>query len=209
MNVMRRSILFFGLLLIASSFIPGKKILAGKEAIVESRNGLGVFIMSEPTHAYKVIFRVRTYHGRSNTVGNVGGINIGVVTGINDPIDRLIRKATRKNKKDKTIDAIITGDCQMAIGIRFNESLDIDQKLAARPSSVQGVDVYVKSKPNFQYTVVAEQKLEMKNRIDVPILDANNFSQMINNIIVKAKKDGKEFDAIITSDGINATLIKY
>lgn len=195
----------FGILVSTLAFT----VLAPKEGIVETRNGLGVFIMAEPIHPYQVIFRVRTYHGRSNTVAQVGVVNIGVVTGINDPIDRLIRKATRKNKKSKSIDAIITGDCEMAVGIRFTEKLSIDERLKARPSSIQGVDVYVKSKPSFEHTVVGEYKLSAKNRIDVPIFDANNFSQMLNNIISGAKKEGKVFDAIITSDGINATLIKY
>lgn len=199
---MKRIALFSLLLVItATSF----ELFQTRDAIVESKSGLGVFIMSEPVQAYDKIFVVKTAHQTSRYPG---GIPIGVITGINDPIDRLVQRALRKGRK-KNIDAIITSDAKMAVAIKFRGSPSVDERLKARPSSINGVDIYVKSKPASPISTVATISLNTENRLTVPILDADRLNNMLQNLIDQGKKAGHVFQGLMTSDGVTATLFNY
>ncbi|HAA01200.1 MAG TPA: hypothetical protein PK637_04990 [Flavobacteriales bacterium] len=198
-----KRVLFFSavVLLLCSSF----SWFQSRDAVVESKSGLGVFIMCEPVQAYDKLFVVKTAHKSSKYVG---GLPVGVVLGIDDPIDRLVQRALRKGRK-KNIDAIITSDARMAVAIKFRGAPTVDERLRARPVSISGVDVYVKSKPQSSYLEVATISLKTENRLTVPGIDTDRLAKMIQTLIEQGKKAGYTFQGLITSDGVSATLISY
>lgn len=187
--------------LLASSFV----LFQTRDAIVESKSGLGVFIMCEPVQAYDKIFVVKTTHETSKYPGV---IPVGVITGINDPVDRLVQRALRKGRK-KNIDAIITSDAKMAVAIKFRGTPTIDERLKARPANINGVDVYVKSRPATPITELARISLSTENRLTVPVIDSDRLTNMLQNLIDQGKKAGHTFSGLITSDGVQATLFNY
>jgi hypothetical protein len=156
-----------------------------REAIVETKSGLAVFIMCEPVAAYEKVLVV-----------------------IDGPIDRLVQRALRKGRK-KNVQAIITSDAKMASVIRFSGTPTVDDRTKGRPVNMQGVDIYVKSRPASPFKEVATVSLTATNRLTHPILDADRLNKMILNLIDQAKKAGHTFSGLMTSDGVTASLISY
>jgi hypothetical protein len=176
-----------------------------REAIVETKSGLAVFIMCEPVAAYEKVLVVKTTYDNSTYTG-IGAI--GVITGIDGPIDRLVQRALRKGRK-KNVQAIITSDAKMASVIRFSGTPTVDDRTKGRPVNMQGVDIYVKSRPASPFKEIATVSLTATNRLTHPILDADRLNKMILNLIDQAKKAGHTFSGLMTSDGVTASLISY
>ncbi|MBX7095868.1 MAG: hypothetical protein K1X56_14195 [Flavobacteriales bacterium] len=176
-----------------------------REAIVETKSGLAVFIMCEPVAAYEKVLVVKTSYDNSTYVG-IGAI--GVIMGIDGPIDRLVQRALRKGRK-KNVQALITSDAKMASVIRYSGTPGVDERIKGRPVNMQGVDIYIKSRPTSAYKEVGTISLNAANRLTHPIVNADRLNKMILNLIDQAKKAGLQFSGLVTSDGVTATLISY
>jgi hypothetical protein len=95
----------------------------------------------------------------------------------------------------------------MFSGVVFSQQ---DNKQLGRVNKIQGKEVYVMCEPVRDYDVV-----DKVNSLVAQLLGVSpTLSNMVNTMVDKAvnkEKNGKvqPFDAIITSDGDNAILIKF
>jgi hypothetical protein len=184
-------------------------------ARVDVRNGIAVFVMCEPISSYEATKRLRASRSRTTkrpanyipgTQGNVALSSIGYFTGIDESIETLTRKAVRRRKK---MNGYITYDCRQAQGIMFDFSIPLDQKVLARPATISGKHIYIKSTPIRPFKEVETVQLNVKNRIVSPISPSDNLETIVSKIIKESDIEMREYDAIMSSDGLSFKLIKY
>lgn len=100
-----------------------------RTGLVTKRNGMPVFIMSEPVKEYNIVGAV-TNKTNADSAGN----NKNMPATINEMIDKLIAYAAELSKKNKIdFDAIITEDGLSGTLIKFKPGKSITDSVGHKP----------------------------------------------------------------------------
>jgi len=168
---------------------------------VNKIQGKEVYVMCEPIADYEVIDKV------NSAVAQMLGVSPTLNNMINTLVDKSVTKETKA--KVKPFDAIITTDGNNAILIKFKE-IKKEEKSIGRITKQLGKEVYVMCEPIRDYDVVDKVNSAFAQVIGVSPTVENMVKLMVEKAVNKESKGtiGK-FDAVITSDGDNAILIKF
>lgn len=168
---------------------------------VNKIQGKEVYVMCEPVRDYEVIEKVNT------AVAQL----LGVTPTLSNMVNTMVDKAVNKEKKGKVkpFDAIITSDGNNAILVKFKEG-NQDQKGIGRITKMQGKEAYIMCEPLRDYETVDKVNSAFAQVLGVDPTVENMVKTMVDKAVNKESK-GKvgKFDAIITSDGDNAILVKF
>jgi hypothetical protein len=168
---------------------------------VNKIQGKEVYVMCEPVREYDVVDKV------NSTVAQL----LGVAPTLSNMVNTLVDKAVNKEQKGKVkpFDAIVTTDGNNAILIKFRDE-NTDKKCIATASKIQGKEVYILSEPLRDYSSVDKVNSAFAQIIGIdPTID-NMVKTMVDKAVNK-EVDGKvgKFDAVLTSDGDVAILVKF
>jgi hypothetical protein len=168
---------------------------------VNKIQGKEVYVMCEPVRDYEVVDKINT------AVAQL----LGVEPTLSNMVATMVDKAVNKESKGKVgkFDAIITSDGDNAILIKFKDG-NQEQKGIGRITKMQGKEVYIMCEPLNDYETVDKVNSAFAQVLGVDPTIENMVKTMVDKAVNKESK-GKvgKFDAIITSDGDNAILIKF
>lgn len=168
---------------------------------VNKIQGKEVYVMCEPVRDYDVVGKV------NSAVSQL----LGVTPTISNMVNTMVDKAVNKERKGKVqpFDAIITSDGDNAILIKFKEG-NLEQKGIGRITKIQGKEVYIMCEPLRDYEIVDKVNSAFAQLLGVSPTIENMVKVMVDKAVNRELK-GKigHFDAVVTSDGDNAILIKF
>jgi|ADurb_Cas_02_Slu_FD_contig_123_40504_length_1899_multi_5_in_2_out_0_2 hypothetical protein len=196
----KNQILFLLIMLISISFSVKAQDNKGL-ARVNKIQGKEVYVICEPERPYEVV----------DKVNSVVSQLIGVSPTVGNMINTLVDKAVNKEKKGKVqpFDAIVTSDGTNAILIKFKEGSE-DKKGIGRVTKMQGKEIYVMCEPLLEYETVNKVNSAFAQIIGVDPTVENMIKTLVDKAVDKERKGSIEkFDAVITSDGDNAILVKF
>ena len=168
---------------------------------VNKIQGKEIYVMCEPVRDYDVV----------DKVNSVAEQLIGVSPTISNMVNTMVDKAVTKEQKGKVqpFDAIITSDGDNAILIKFKEG-NQEKKGIARVTKMLGKEVYIMCEPLKDYETVDKVNSAFAQVLGVSPTIENMVKTMVDKAVNKESK-GKvgNFDAVLTTDGDNAILIKF
>ncbi len=194
--------LFFTLIAL-SVFISSKSYSQNNKGLgrVVVLQGKEVYVMCEPERAYEVVDKV------NSSVMQLLDVSPTLTNMVNTLVDKAVNK--EKKGKVKPFDAIITSDGNNAILVKFKDG-NTDKKGIGRINIRQGKEVYVMCEPLAAYTTVDKINTAAAQIIGVSPTIENMVKIMVDKSVNKEQNASiGKFDAIITSDGDNAILVKF
>ncbi|MFC4219057.1 hypothetical protein [Flagellimonas marina] len=172
---------------------------------VQKVNGIEVYVMSEPTNSYEVVY------GNGNTIKWSSFITGGL---LNESISTKITSFVNNTKKEAEkegvqMDAIVYTNGKKVVGVNFTGQKD---DRTAEVQVMNGIPVYIMCEPVKKYTVVTKEGpgLKWKSFLTLGLVN-NSVEQDISKYLNKLEKDFRKgkVDALLYSSGKKAVGIKF
>lgn len=177
---------------------------SGGLGTIERQMGVGIYVKSRPVRDYDTI---TVYEVKRDFNAYPGPSSEQKVIGIKPPLDLLVRKAIKRAKRKKDVDAIITDDCKKAVAIRYKEKEDKSLYNRSSVMEYKNYRLYILNKPLAKYTTV--QSISITKKLNLDFSGYDGLNQMLDSMILRFQKkypDAKA-DGIITSNGLDAEFI--